>query len=66
MKGGSGPCEKPFFSGLVSEGGPAENLYDKSEKLTFSCSMTWAWSETVNLYSRQTIVLPRETETYAT
>ena len=28
--------------------------------------MTWAWSERVHLYSRQTMILPRKTKTYAT
>jgi len=31
-----------------SKGGPA-----KSEGLTLSCKMTWAWFERVKLYSRQ-------------
>jgi hypothetical protein len=44
----------------------ANKLYTKSERLTVSCRVTWAWSESVNLYSRQIMVLLRETETYIT
>jgi hypothetical protein len=34
-----------------SKGGLAKNLYTKSEKLTPTCRVTRAWSETVNLYN---------------
>ena len=47
------------------KGGPAKNLYTKSERLTLSCRVTWAWSERVNFYSRQIMTLTRKkTKTY--
>jgi hypothetical protein len=64
-KAGSGP-DKNCFSGPTSKGGPAKNLYTKSERLIIGFRVTWAWSERVNLYNRQIMILPRHTKTYAT
>jgi hypothetical protein len=52
--------------GHPSNCGPAERLYTKSETLTLSCRVTWAETERVHLYSRQLLILPRKTKTYAT
>ena len=41
-------------------------IYTKSEGLIVSCRVTWARSESVNLYSRQIMVLPRKAKTQAT
>jgi hypothetical protein len=49
--------------GHPSKGLPAKNLYTKSERLTLSCRVTWAWSERVSLYNRQIIILLRKTKT---
>jgi hypothetical protein len=35
----------------ASKGGLATNLYTKSERLTTTCRVNRAWSETVNLYN---------------
>ena len=43
-----------------TKGGPAKNLCTKSERLTLSCRVTWAWSERVNLYNRQRMIYYRE------
>jgi hypothetical protein len=56
---------KNIFRAPRSKGGPAKNLYTKSERLTVSCRVTWAWSDRVNFYNQQIMILPRET-TYAT
>ena len=37
-----------FFKRLIAQ---TKNLYIKSERLTFSCRVTWALSERVNLYN---------------
>jgi hypothetical protein len=52
--------EKKKF-GPPSKGGPA-----KSEGLTLSYKMTWAWFERANLYSRQIMIIRRNTKTCAT
>ena len=57
--------EKIIF-GPFSKGRLAKNLYTKSEGMTLSCRVKWAWSERVNLYSRQIMILPRKTKTCAT
>ena len=49
-----------------SQGGPTKNLCTKSERLTLIFGVTWAQSERVNLYSRQIMLLPLKTKTYAT
>lgn len=46
--------------GPPSKGGSAKNLYTKSARLTLNCRATWALSVRVNLYNRQTLLLPRE------
>jgi hypothetical protein len=46
-----------------SKGGPAKNLYTKSEGVTLSCRVNWAWSERVNLYNRKIMILPKNTKT---
>jgi len=48
LRAGSGPGKKMFI-GLPSKGGGATNLHTKSQILTFSCGVTWGWSERVNL-----------------
>ena len=58
------PVEKCFQA--PSKSRLAKNLYAKSERLTLSCRVTWAWSERANLYNQQIIILPRKTKTYAT
>jgi hypothetical protein len=52
---GSGLGIKKNFFGPTNRGGPAKNLYTKSERLTLSCRVTRVWSERVNLHSRQMI-----------
>ena len=49
-----------------SRGGPVKNIYTKSERQTSSCRVTWVWSERVNLYSRQVMIVARKTKTCAT
>ena len=49
----------------------AEHLEQFSENtscpaLALSCRVTWTWSERVNLYNRQIMILLRKTKTYAT
>jgi hypothetical protein len=56
---------KMQFLGLQQGADRQKNLYTKSERLIVSCTVTWARSERVNLYSRQIMILPRKT-TYAT
>jgi len=71
---GSGPWEKKNFRSPPpppppsppSKGEPAKNLYTNSEILTLSCRVTCFWSEGVNLYNRQMMILTRKTKTYAT
>jgi len=62
---GSGPGGE-IFSGPPSKGVPAKNLYTKSDRLTPRFGVTWVWSETVSLYNRKIITLPRNKITYAT
>jgi hypothetical protein len=50
----------------LAKGGLAKYLYIKSERLSLSCRVTWAWYERVNLYNRQIVRLPTKTKTYAT
>jgi hypothetical protein len=49
--------------GAPSRGGPAKNLDTESERLTFSCRVTWAWFEAVNFYSRKIMLPTRKTNT---
>jgi hypothetical protein len=62
LRAGSGPSENIFLgpSNIVE---PAKHLYTKLERLTLSGRVTWFWSEKANLYSRQTVILSRETKT---
>ena len=62
---GSGSSGNIFF-GSSNKGGPAKNLYAKSERPVLNCRVTWAWSESVNLHSRQIVILPRNTVRYKT
>ena len=65
-RAGSGPVKKKSTPPLPpSKGGPAKNLYTKSEGATLSCRVNWAWSERVNLYNRKIMILPKNTKTYA-
>ena len=52
---GSGPGggEKNYRTPPPSKGGPTKNICTKSERLTASCRVTWAWSGRVNLYNRR-------------
>jgi hypothetical protein len=57
-----------FFLGKAAElfgpgnkGGPAKNIYTKSERLTLSRMVTLA--ERVNLYSGQRVILPKKIKT---
>jgi hypothetical protein len=43
-----------------------KSIYTKLERPTLSCRVTWTWSERVNLYKRQAMLLPRKIETYGT
>ena len=43
----------------------ADRLNVFTLNLTVSCRVTWAWSEGVNLYSRQIMVTPRKRKTFA-
>jgi hypothetical protein len=60
------PAKKFAPPPLPKKGGLAKNLCAKSERLVLSCRVIWAWSEGVNLYSRQIMILSRKTKTYAT
>ena len=44
-----------------SRGGSAKNLYTTSERMTFSCRVTWDWAASVNLCSGQ-ITLSAQTK----
>ena len=55
------PGQKLFF-GPLRHGVSAKNLYNNSKRQTLTFIGTWVWPERVNLYSRQTMVLPRETK----
>ena len=55
------PGQKLFF-GPLRHGVSAKNLYNNSKRQTLTFRGTWVWPERVNLYSRQTMVLPRETK----
>jgi hypothetical protein len=59
---GSDPGEN--FFGRPSRGELAKNLNTKLKRLIFSCRVTLAWSERVNLYNRQIMTLPRNAKTY--
>ena len=48
------------------KGGVAKYPYIKSERLSLSCRVTWAWYERVNLYNIQIMRPPTKTKTYAT
>ena len=61
-RAGRAPVNKSPTAAAAEKSGPAKNLHNKSRSL--SCSVTWASSERVHLYKRQTMTLPRET--YAT
>jgi hypothetical protein len=50
------------FRDLPARGGTATNLYTKSGTLSLSCTVPWAWSEWIHLYSRQTMIVPRNTQ----
>ena len=54
-----GPSEKKYSVPFI-EGGPAENLYTKSERLTVSCRVSWVWAEGITVYSLQQMLLPTE------
>ena len=58
------PVKKIF--GSPGQGGPAKNLYTQSARLNLSCRINCLSSERFNLYSRQMIILPRKTKTFAT
>ena len=58
------PRCKNFF-GSLSKDGLAKCLYIHQESLTVSCRVSWAWTERVQLCSRQIILLSRRTKTYA-
>ena len=55
---------KIFFRAPMKEG-PTKNLYTKSEGVTLSCRVNWAWSERVNLYNGKIMILSKNTKTYA-
>jgi hypothetical protein len=59
------PVEKKYF--LTSPPARADRLkiFTLNQKLTLNCRVTWAYSERVNLYSGQIMILPRQTNTYA-
>lgn len=56
---GFGPQRKIFF-GSSNKGVPARNLHFISERPTYSCGVTWASSQRVNLYSMQIMILQRQ------
>ena len=66
----SGRKKKKKVFGLLpsppNKRGQVKYLNSKPEILTVSCRLTWDWSERVNFYSRQIMVLPRNTKTFAT
>jgi hypothetical protein len=59
-----GPGENISSDPPPSKGGPAKNIYIKSERLTPGHRVTRSGSERSNLYS--SYILPRNTKTYAT
>ena len=56
------PAEKCFVR-HTRKGGPAKYLVTKSERLAVSSSLTWAWFERCNVYTRQIMILPRKINT---
>jgi len=69
-RAGSGPGEKKIINKKLirypSKYGPAKYLSSKSEGLAVICSVTWTWSDRYNLDTRQIMIAPRKTTTYAT
>jgi len=55
---------RKFFSGYTPF--PARSNWlkslTKSERMTLTCRVNWAWSESVNLYSGQSMISPRNTK----
>ena len=47
----SGPCEKKFAPPPSKGGGPAVFTQNQKDRLSLR-KVTWAWSETANLYNR--------------
>lgn len=47
--------------GPPSKDRPAKKFYIKSERLTLSCRVIWAWFESVNLDNQQIMILPTKT-----
>jgi len=63
---GFGPRgEKKNLPPPPTKGGQAKDLYTKSERLILNCRVTWALAERINWYSRQVMILLRNTTTYA-
>jgi hypothetical protein len=60
---GSAPVKDKTYLGqpVTRKGGPTKNLQTNSEK-TVRCRGKGVWSERVNWYSQQILILPRETE----
>jgi hypothetical protein len=56
--------KRPFLA--PSKVGPADNLYNKWERLTLRCGVTWIWSVKGYFVNRQLIILPGKTKTHAT
>jgi hypothetical protein len=54
-------CENIFQAPPAME----DQLKTKSERMTLSCRVSWVWSERVNLYSRQIMILLRKAKTFA-
>lgn len=55
----------PWWKMPSSKGRPTTYLYTKYERITLSCRVIWARSVRANLYSWQTMTLPRKTKIYA-
>jgi hypothetical protein len=55
---GLDPGDNIFNTPLPQNNGrPAKNLYAESGRLTIRCRVTWAWSEGVNWYSREILIV---------
>jgi len=63
MRASSGPGGKKKISGSPRRADRLKNLYTKSERFILCSRVPWAWSERVNLYGRQIMILPRKTKT---
>ena len=55
-----------FLQGPPSKGRLDENLYTELERLTLSCTVTWAQCDKVHLYKQHMTIQLTKTRTYVT